>query len=157
MKKRILLITGLLAICIAGQILLRPCLGDRQESADSLTATMQQQKVGDMDNTSDLLAIDETDPESEDLRGHLARQLFTMVAFVAVIGIGAWFFCKKMARNWTGGKGKNINVTETVSLGPRKLVHIVQVGSKQFLIGSTSDNIRLLAEVTDCLETADAE
>ncbi|MHC5083155.1 MAG: FliO/MopB family protein [Planctomycetota bacterium] len=152
MKKRILLLSGLLALCIAGQILLRPCLGDRQESAISLAATLEDQKTGDLTDTSDLFTTTDKDPEFTDARGALIKQLFTMIAFVAVIGVGAWFFCKKMACNWTGGKGKNINVTETVSLGPRKLVHIVQIGSKQLLIGSTGDNIRLLADVTDCLQ-----
>ena len=57
-----------------------------------------------------------------------------------------------MPGRWSLAKGKNIVVTETVNLGPRKLLHIVQLGTKQYLIGSTAENIRLLADVTDSLE-----
>lgn len=78
-----------------------------------------------------------------------------MALFITAVGVGVWFFCKKMSCNWAGAKGKNITVTETVSLGPRKLIHIVQIGSKQYLIGSTAENIRLLADVTESVSEID--
>jgi flagellar biogenesis protein FliO len=57
-----------------------------------------------------------------------------------------------MPGRWNSAKGKNIVVTETVNLGPRKLLHIVQLGTKQYLLSSTTENIRLLADVTESLD-----
>ena len=151
MKKRIALLTGLLAVSIVGQLLLRPCLGNETKN-DELVISPDQAKTPELMNTSDLLQEEQEDLKSEDLQGQLYKQLMMMIAFVGVIGAGVWFFCKKMPGRWSLAKGKNIVVTETVNLGPRKLLHIVQLGTKQYLIGSTAENIRLLADVTDSLE-----
>ena len=85
----------------------------------------------------------------------LLRQLGLMIGFVALLGIGAWFFCKKMSCGWSSNRGKNITVTETVSLGQRKLLHIVQVGSRHYLISSTGESIRLLSDITETLVNTD--
>lgn len=155
MKKRIALLVGLLALCIAGQVLLRPCLGSDTAGA-SFADSLEGQKVGDLDSTESLLEKFQETKETDDLQGRLIQQLSLMIAFVAVIGIGAWYFCKKMSCNWASNRGKHITVTETVSLGQRKLLHLVQVGSKQYLLSSTNENIRLLSDVTDTLEETKA-
>ncbi|MHC4835115.1 MAG: FliO/MopB family protein [Planctomycetota bacterium] len=151
MKKRIALLTGLLAISIVGQLLLRPCLGGETNS-DEQTLAQEQEKTLELTNTSDLFNEDSDDSKFKDSQDDLYRQLMMMIAFVAVIGAGVWFFCKKMPGRWNTAKGKNITVTETVHLGPRKLLHIVQVGTKQYLLSSTSESIRLLTDVTESLE-----
>lgn len=151
MKKRIALLAGLLVLSIAGQILLRPCLGS--EEAGLLNAdSFKEQKVGDLENTDDLLKNSQDDGETADLQSRLIKQLFLMVAFVAAIGLGAWFICKKLSCNWSSTRGKHITVIETVSLGQRKLLHIVQAGSRKYLLSSTNENIRLLSDVTETLE-----
>ncbi|MHC4525235.1 MAG: flagellar biosynthetic protein FliO [Planctomycetota bacterium] len=151
MKKRIALLTGLLAVSIVGQLLLRPCLGNETKN-DELVISPDQAKTPELMNTSDLLQEEQEDLKSEDLQGQLYKQLMMMIAFVGVIGAGVWFFCKKMPGRWNSAKGKNIVVTETVNLGPRKLLHIVQLGTKQYLLSSTTENIRLLADVTESLD-----
>lgn len=151
MKKRIALLTGLLILSIVGQLLLRPCLADEAKDEEQIVSPDQAKTLELMD-TKDLLQEEDEDIKSGNLQGSLYKQLMMMVAFVAVIGAGVWFFCKKMPGRWNLAKGKNIVVTETVNLGPRKLLHIVQLGTKQYLIGSTAENIRLLADVTDSLE-----
>jgi flagellar biogenesis protein FliO len=150
MKNRIVLVTGLLILCIVGQILLRSSFGDDTDRNGSFI-TIEQENAAGLAETNSPIKADQNSPKTDSLREQLFKQLLTMIAFVGVIGIGAWFFCKKFACTWTSGKGKNINVIETVSLGPRKLMHIVSVGSKQFLLGSTPENIRLLAEITESL------
>jgi flagellar biogenesis protein FliO len=45
--------------------------------------------------------------------------------------------------------GKQIRIIETVHLGPRKSVHLLKIGDKQILIGSTNENITKLADVMD--------
>ena len=151
MKKRIALLTGLLAISIVGQLLLRPCLGGETNS-DEQTLAQEQEKTLELTNTSDLFDEENEDSEFQTSQGDLYKQLMMMIAGVAVVGAGFWFFCKKMPGRWNTAKGKNITVTETVHLGPLKLLHIVQVGTKQYLLSSTPENIRLLTDVTDSLE-----
>ena len=151
MKKRIALLTGLLAVSIVGQLLLRPCLGDETKN-DELLISQDQAKTSELINTSDLFEEENDGSEFGNSQNGLYRQLLLMIFFVAVIGVGVWFFCKKMPGRWNPGKGKNIVVTETVNLGPRKLLHIVQLGTKQYLLSSTAENIRLLADVTESLE-----
>ena len=136
---------------IVGQLLLRPCLGN-EIKIDKQVLSPDQAKTLELTNTSDLFQEEEKDSESGDLQDDLYKQLAKMVAFVAVIGAGVWFYCKKMSGRWNPAKGKNITVTETVNLGPRKHLHIVQLGTKQYLLSSTADNIRLVADVTESLE-----
>ncbi|MHC5120460.1 MAG: FliO/MopB family protein, partial [Planctomycetota bacterium] len=126
-------------------------LADEAKDEEQIVSPDQAKTLELMD-TKDLLQEEDEDIKSGNLQGSLYKQLMMMVAFVAVIGAGVWFFCKKMPGRWNPGKGKKIVVTETVNLGPRKLLHIVQLGTKQYLIGSTAENIRLLADVTDSLE-----
>jgi flagellar biogenesis protein FliO len=131
--------------------LLRPCLGDQTKNDESAISP-EQAKTLELTNTSDLLLEEEEDFKTEDLQGQLYKQLMMMIAFVAVIGVGVWLFCKKMPGRWNPAKGKNIVVTETINLGPRKHLHIVQLGTKQYLLSSTPENIRLLTDVTESLE-----
>lgn len=151
MKKRIALLTGLLAISIVGQLLLRPCLGSEAKNDEQILAADQEQTL-ELTKTSDLFDEEGDDSKFKGSQGDLYKQMLTMIACVAVIGAGIWLFCKKMPGRWNTAKGKNITVTETVNLGPRKHLHIVQVGTQQYLLSSTADNIRLLTDVTNSLE-----
>jgi flagellar biogenesis protein FliO len=45
--------------------------------------------------------------------------------------------------------GKEIHIRETAYLGPRKALHLVEIGNHKLLIGSTNDSITSLADVTD--------
>jgi flagellar biogenesis protein FliO len=46
-------------------------------------------------------------------------------------------------------QGKKVKVLETVHLGPRKMVHLLEIGGQQILIGSTPDKITKLADIMD--------
>jgi flagellar biogenesis protein FliO len=151
MKKRIALLTGLLAMSIVGQLLLRPCLGDETDN-DRVTISSDQDKISSLIDPNVLFQEVRDDSGTDGLQGQLYKQLIKMIVFVGIIGAGVWFYCKKMPGRWNLAKGKDIVVTETVNLGPRKLLHIVQVGAKQYLLSSTPDSIRLLADVTESLE-----
>jgi flagellar biogenesis protein FliO len=144
MKNKILLLTGLLALCIVGQVLLRPCLG----SGSTYAQALEKEKTADLLDTKDLQSKDLSGFKTDPLHGKLLQQFAMMLLFVAIIGAGAWFLLKKMPARLGTYRSKHITVTETASLGPRKQLHIVQVGSKRFLIASTVENIRLLSDVT---------
>ena len=72
-----------------------------------------------------------------------------MVFIVIVLGIGAIYLSKKLLPGLTNLSGKQIRIIETVHLGPRKAVHLLKIGGKQILIGSTNENITKLADVMD--------
>ena len=89
--------------------------------------------------------------------------LTTMSAYVLIIlvlGVAAIFFIKRVLPRLTvpmGRAGKKIRVLETASLGPRKSLHLVQVGDRTFLLCSSADQTRMLADVTDSFVEGDAE
>jgi flagellar biogenesis protein FliO len=151
MKNKILLLSGLLALCVVGQVMLRPCLG----SAGTYAQALEEEKTADLLNTKDLQSKDASEFKTDPLHGKLLQQFAMMLLFVAMIGVGAWFLLKKMPGRLGTCRSKHITVTETAGLGPRKQLHIVQVGSKQFLIASTVENIRLLCDVTGELGDTD--
>ena len=49
------------------------------------------------------------------------------------------------------GTGKNINVLETVHLGPKKTVHLLKVGSRTYLVAGTGEQVSILADVSDAV------
>lgn len=141
LKKRIALIGLLLVLSIAGQVVLRPCLGSGPAEDTEQRTT-----------SPSLLPASELDNETDTLQSGLWRTFFYMLGFVAMIGIGAWLICRKFACGWSGPAGQVIRIKETVRMGPRKAVHLIRVGDKTFLVGSTSDSVSLLADVSDSVE-----
>lgn len=148
MKKKILLMAGLLAVSIAGQVM----LGSGSDYAKSL----EEEKIGDLLKASDLSAGKPAEFKTDNLQGKLVQQFALMLLLVALFGAGAWLFAKKMSGRWGTSRSRHITVAESVSLGPRKQLHIVQVGSRQFLVSSTVENIRLLSDVTDVIGGTEA-
>jgi flagellar biogenesis protein FliO len=142
-KKRILWIGILLVICIAGQWMLR----SGHAAADSSNSqTLLPHNPSPADTAS---------AESQNLdllHRQLVRQLITMILIVALFGVGLWWFARRYSKGLMGGKGNMVTVAETIPLGPRKMVHILQVGSRKLLLGSTADSIRFLADITDAVE-----
>jgi flagellar biogenesis protein FliO len=53
--------------------------------------------------------------------------------------------------------GQDINIRETIHLGPNKTVHLIEVGEKTFMVGSTSESISMLADVTETLDAGVSE
>ncbi|MHC4144037.1 MAG: flagellar biosynthetic protein FliO [Planctomycetota bacterium] len=70
------------------------------------------------------------------------------VLFVVALGAGAIYVSKKLLPRIANLPGKQIRVVETVYLGPRKAVHLIEIGDRRLLIGSTNENIRKLADIT---------
>jgi flagellar biogenesis protein FliO len=51
---------------------------------------------------------------------------------------------------------KRVKVTEVHYLGSRKVVHLIEVGHRQLLVGSTPTHISMLADVTQHWDEAEA-
>ena len=75
--------------------------------------------------------------------------MMSSVLLVIVLGAAAIYISKKLLPKITRLPGKEIHIVETVHLGPRKTVHLLKIGGRKLLIGSTNENITRLADVTD--------
>ena len=87
--------------------------------------------------------------------GELFSRMILMVLLVVFLGAAAIYISKKLVPRFTQLSGKKVRVIETVHLGPRKALHLLQIGDRQLLIGSTNENITRLADVTDELAEMD--
>lgn len=76
-------------------------------------------------------------------------KIMLSVVFVIILGAAVVFMTKKFFPNIAKLQGKEIQVIETVHLGPRKSVHLIEIGKRRLLIGSTNENIRKLADLTE--------
>jgi flagellar biogenesis protein FliO len=76
------------------------------------------------------------------------RLLFAIV-LVAAMGFGVYWMSRYFACKVRGGKAGRIEILETTYLAARKTLHLVKIGNRTFLIGSTNDSIRSLAELGD--------
>ena len=80
------------------------------------------------------------------------RELFfkmmVSVLFVVALGAAAIYVSKKFLPKINNLSSKEIRIAETVHLGPRKAVHLLEIGNRRLLIGSTNENITRLADLT---------
>jgi flagellar biosynthetic protein FliO len=84
-------------------------------------------------------------------------RMMLSVLLVIVLGIALIYFLKRFSSRITGLSGKRIHIIETAPLGPRRMVHLVEVGNRRILIGSTNENITMLADVTEALRDVSDE
>jgi flagellar biosynthetic protein FliO len=70
------------------------------------------------------------------------------VLFVLALFIAAIYVSKKLLPKISNLPGKEIRIIETVHLGPRKAVHLLQIENRRLLIGSTNENITKLADLS---------
>jgi len=80
------------------------------------------------------------------------RELFfkmmASVVLVVVLGAVAIYASKRLAGKIANLPGKKIKIIETAHLGSKKAVHLLRIGDRCLLIGSTNDNITKLADLT---------
>jgi flagellar biogenesis protein FliO len=145
----------LLAVCLG-----RPA-GERAEfeepahgtaKAEEETGGQAESVFGDDPTFSDKLSYN---PESG-----IYYRMMLAVLIVVVLGAAAIYVSKKLLPRITNLPGKEIRVAETVHLGPKKAVHVLEVGTRRFLIGSTSESVTKLADITGdsasvCAQDAD--
>lgn len=87
--------------------------------------------------------------------GELFTRMMFMVLLVLILGAAAIYLSKKLLPKFTHMSGKKIRVLETVHLGSRKSLHLITIGKRTLVIGSTSENITKLADVTEQFSEAD--
>ncbi len=84
-------------------------------------------------------------------------KMMVSVVFLVALGAAAIYVSKKFLPKITNLPGKEIRIAETVHLGPRRAVHLLEVGERRFLIGSTNENITKLADLTNAFSELSIE
>jgi flagellar biosynthetic protein FliO len=93
------------------------------------------------------------DPNLSNQRGavpgnrELLFRMMLATALVIVLAVAALYLSRRVLPKMARGAAKEIRVLETTYLGPRKALHLIQVGPHRFLIGSTNENISSLAQL----------
>lgn len=87
--------------------------------------------------------------------GQMFLKMMLAVGLIIAMGVGVIYFSRKLLPKIANLPGKKIQVIETVHLGPRKAVHLLRVGSRHILIGSTAESISKLADINDGLSETD--
>lgn len=75
-------------------------------------------------------------------------------------GLAAWHWLLGAARGWRSRPERQLRLCETLTLGERRFVAVVQFRQEQFLIGGTANSVALLAQLShpgkiskqDCVE-----
>ncbi len=84
-------------------------------------------------------------------------KMLVSILIVALLGTGVVYVSRKLLPKAANLPGKQIRIIETHHLGPRKSIHLISSGSRRLLIGSTSETITMLADVTDSYNSFAAE
>jgi len=81
------------------------------------------------------------------------KTLGSMVLVLALGGV-ALVATKRWFPRLTGRSGRQIRVVETAFLGPRKAVHLLQVGGRKYLVASSKERVSLLTEIGESFQDA---
>ncbi len=143
LKKRLLIIGSLLALSIIGQVVLRPCLGEDK----ALSSACPAEPNSTTPAQSEWNLMKDSGPRSFAPSDGFVGKFITMIAVVAVIGLAGWVCVKKMNAPWTAGKNRHLTLIETMSLGPRRAVYLIQADGKKLLIGGGPEGLRLISDL----------
>ncbi len=84
--------------------------------------------------------------------GDMLRKMMASLLVVLVLAVAAWVVFRKVLPRVGHPGGRNVTLMETTYVGPRKAVHLLKVGQRRFLVGSSQEGLRLLADVTDAVD-----
>lgn len=151
--KRILipLITVALGSCVLVVCLGQPVAGRTEPEKPALDAAEAEEEMGRQGESMFGNDPDFSGKLGYNPEGGIYYRMMLAVLIVVVLGAAAIYVSKKLLPRITNLPGKEVRVVETVYLGPRKAVHVLEVGSRRFLIGSTSENVTKLADITSDL------
>ena len=81
--------------------------------------------------------------------GELFFKMMLSVSLVLGLGGAAFYLSRRVLPRVTQRTGKEIHILETACLGPRKALHLVEIGGQRLLIASTSDHVTMLTTVNE--------
>jgi flagellar biosynthetic protein FliO len=150
------LIVALSTIVLCGSLLVfRSAQSDTKAlGTDNNISDPCQPANADESNLNYLFAKDSNDQASfgyDNFGGELYSKALLAVLFVLVLGAAAIYVSRKLLPKITNLPGKEIHIVETVHLGPRKTIHLLEIGGRRFLIGSTNETINTLADLNSTM------
>ena len=83
--------------------------------------------------------------------GRLFLRMMLSVGIVIGLGAAALYLSRRVLPRMAHPAGREIRIVETACLGPRKALHLVEVGNQRLLIASTSESITMLTPLGDAL------
>jgi flagellar biosynthetic protein FliO len=137
-KKRIVLLLG--AAVLAG-FALKLCSGRAEGGRPGIAAASSAAWGAEPNSPFDL-------PPGPNA-GELFLKMMGAVVLIVALGVGLVYVSKRFLPKMGAAPGRRIQITETVPLGTRKALHLVEVGGRKVLIGSTAERITMLADVSD--------
>ncbi len=82
--------------------------------------------------------------ELELSRGELVVKMIVATGIVAVLGIAVVYLSRKVLPGMHQISGQRVRVVETIGLGQRRRIHLLQIDETEILIGSTDTEINRL-------------
>ena len=148
-----------IVVCIIAVILgcgvIMVCSAQSSADAEKHDSDRSGTELENSQSKSDSLFENDPDFLKKTNNGPGTRELFFkfMVSVLLIVALGAAgiYVSKRFLPKITNLSGKEIRIAETVHLGPRKAVHLLEIGERRFLIGSTNENITRLADLTSTL------
>ena len=105
-------------------------------------------------NTGDREVIE---PEPVSLTEVMIRIVGALMIVMAILLGGAWWFRKSRLFGLVPAQSSHLNVIETRSLGSRHALHVVEYGSKRFLIADSPAGTNFLTDLEKLEEEATEE
>ena len=97
------------------------------------------------------------EPESVSLTEVMIRIVGALMIVMAILLGGAWWFRKSRLFGLVPAQSSHLNVIETRSLGSRHALHVVEYGSKRFLIADSPAGTNFLTDLEKLEEEATEE
>jgi len=85
----------------------------------------------------------------EDESGGFIWRVLASVLVIIALGAAAFVVLRKLSPRIGIRRGRELALVETIYVGPKRAVHLLQVGNRRFLLGSQREGVSMLAEVTE--------
>jgi flagellar biogenesis protein FliO len=79
--------------------------------------------------------------------GGIYWRMMLAVLLVLALGVAAYYVSKKLSGKIINLPNRQIKLVETLYLGSRKALHLIKVGNKSIIIGTTPTTITRIAEL----------
>jgi flagellar biosynthetic protein FliO len=153
-RKRILVF--MMTVALGGVVLV---ICSAQPAADDMeseqTVPDSNESRPDAESEDSLFADDQDffgESEYNPVAGEFSVRAILAILFVLALFIVAIYVSKKLLPKISNLQGKEIHIIETIHLGPRKAVHLLEIENRRFLIGSTNESITKLADLSGNLK-----
>lgn len=91
-----------------------------------------------------------------DMWGLFYKMLF-LAGVVFALGAAVTYLSRRYGSRFSGFSGGKIQVLERAHIGPHKMVLLLKAGNRKFLLGSTRENLTMLAEITGSPDQMDLQ